>query len=221
MEAVIKVGGSIAKEVTSLRDLCLELDRLAKYHRIVVMPGGGKFADTVREHDDAYRLSGKVSHKMAILAMDQYGLMLSSIVSNSRCIYDLRETSDHLDSGFLPIFLPSRFLSLKGGGLEPSWDVTSDSIAAYVCRCMNVSMLILVKNVDGIFLDDPKETTNTLLEEVSASELLSWERGTCVDRYLPKILLESEIVCYVVNGSHPERIGRILKGETTICTRIT
>ena len=47
MEAVLKVGGSLAEEPFSLRRLCQELSELAKVHRIAIVPGGGKFADTV------------------------------------------------------------------------------------------------------------------------------------------------------------------------------
>ena len=41
VEAVVKVGGSLAEDPASLRSLCKELERLARKHRILVVPGGG------------------------------------------------------------------------------------------------------------------------------------------------------------------------------------
>ena len=91
MEAVLKVGGSLAETPESLTRLCQELSVLAKAHKIVVVPGGGKFADTVREFDKTYGLSDVAAHKMAIYAMDQYGLFLSDKIPNSIVTYALEE----------------------------------------------------------------------------------------------------------------------------------
>ena len=51
MEAVLKVGGSLVEDPISLTRLCQELSALAKAHKIVIVPGGGKFGDTVRKLD--------------------------------------------------------------------------------------------------------------------------------------------------------------------------
>ena len=53
---MIKVGGSLLEAPQSLEALGLELSGLAKKHRFIVVPGGGKFADTVREQDARVRL---------------------------------------------------------------------------------------------------------------------------------------------------------------------
>ena len=76
--------------------------------------------------------------------------------------------------------------------------------------------------MDGVFLEDPKKTDNSkLFETLSAKELQSWNNQTSVDKTLPKILLETKIKCYVVNGKHPERITHILENKKTVCTQIT
>ena len=85
MEAVLKVGGSLAEYPTSLERLCKELAIFAKDHKILVVPGGGRFADVVRGFDKTYCLSSIVAHKMAILAMDQFGLFLSDITPTPTC----------------------------------------------------------------------------------------------------------------------------------------
>ena len=63
--------------------------------------------------------------------MDQYGLLLSDLTPESVTVSKLLEAKRVLDSGQLPIFLPSD-LFFKEDPLENSWDVTSDSIAVYI-----------------------------------------------------------------------------------------
>lgn len=219
MEAVLKVGGSLAEDPNSLTNLCQELTLLAKNHSIFIVPGGGKFADAIRKFEETYSLSNMVAHKMAILAMDQYGLFLSDITPDSNVSYLLEEMSNIMN-GKLPIFLPSQ-LMLREDSLEKSWDVTSDTIAAYIAGKVNAQKLVLVTDVDGIFFEDPKKNSDTkLVEELSAKELQGWNKRTSVDKILPKMLLRTKIDCYVVNGNYPKRIRSILEKKPTICTHV-
>jgi aspartokinase-like uncharacterized kinase len=220
MEAVVKVGGSLAEKTAVLERLCQELSRLAKIYRIVIVPGGGEFADTTRMIGEKFSLSNTVAHKMAILAMDQYGLLLSNVAPNSYVSDSLEEISNPV-RGMLVIFLPSN-LMFREDPLQHSWDVTSDSIACYIAGLLHAKKLILVTDVDGIFSENPKKNFDaTLIEELPAKKLVSWNMRTSVDKTLPKILLQSRLDCYIVNGRYPERIKLILKDEKTICTHIT
>jgi aspartokinase-like uncharacterized kinase len=220
MDAVIKIGGSLAEEPERLRALCIKLSEFAKKFAIVVVPGGGRFADVVRDFDQRFTLSSGISHRMAILGMDQFGLLLSQIIPDSCATYLLNDAKQLSEIRVVPIFLPSR-LMFKEDPLENSWDVTSDSIAAYVAGRLRVAKVLLVTDVDGIFTKDPKKHSGaTLIEQLSAEDLLKLNKRTSVDRYLPKLLLESQIDCYVVNGKHPERIEAILAGQQATCTLI-
>jgi len=220
MDAVIKVGGSLAEDPTALRALCKRLGEIAKKYRIVVVPGGGKFADVVREFDRRYVLLPGISHRMAILGMDQFGLLLSQIIPNSCAVYLLNDAKQLSEIKVVPIFLPSR-LMFQDDPLEHSWDVTSDSIAAYIASRLNADKVILATDVDGIFTSDPKKHSDAkLLKRTSASELLKLIQRTSVDQFLPKLLLKTQMDCYIVNGKYPERIEAILAGQHTICTLV-
>ena len=96
---VIKVGGSMALHPEKLRALCKKLSESSKKHRLIVVPGGGEFADVVRILDKRFSLSCSASHKMAVLGMDQYGLMLSDLIPNSVTVSKLEEIKYFLDSG--------------------------------------------------------------------------------------------------------------------------
>ncbi|MBN1784381.1 MAG: hypothetical protein JW815_01395 [Candidatus Bathyarchaeota archaeon] len=220
MEAVVKVGGSLAEDPTGLKRLCQELSVLAEEYKILIVPGGGTFADTVRKIDKFYGLSNNAAHKMAILAMDQYALFLLDITPNSIACYALDEVGNSAKEK-MPIFLPSQHM-FREDPLEHSWDVTSDTITAYIADKLAAKNLILVTDVDGIFSEDPQKSQDSkLIQEVSAEELQEWKKRTSVDKSLPKTLLQSHRDCYVVNGRYPERIRLILENKKTVCTHIT
>ncbi len=187
----------------------------------MLVPGGGEFADVVRGLDKRFSLSCGASHRMAILGMDQYGLLLSDLTPNSAVANTLETVESALASGKLPIFLPFDFL-LKEDPLENSWDVTSDSITAYLAARLGVHKVVLVTDVDGVYTSDPKKHPDArLIKKLSASELLATGTRTSVDKFLPKLLLTLQIDCFVINGMFPERVAAILNGEDTVCTLIT
>jgi hypothetical protein len=220
MDAVIKIGGSLAENPERLRALCAKLSEFAKKYAIVVVPGGGRFADVVRDFDQRFTLSSEIAHRMAVLGMDQFGLVLSQIIPNSCATYLLSDAKQFSEIGVVPVFLPSR-LMFREDPLENSWNVTSDSIAAYVASRLHVAKVLLVTDVDGIFTEDPRKHADAkLIERLSAEELLKLNQRTSVDHYLPKLLLAAPVDCYVVNGKHPERVEAVLAGQQATCTLI-
>ena len=220
MDATLKIGGSLAEEPERLRALCRELSEMAKTHRITVVPGGGRFADVVRELDERFHLQDAVAHNMAILAMDQYGMFLSSITPGSRTTCTLDGARRHSEVGLLPILLPSRMMS-RADPLPHSWEVTSDSITAYIAGELGSEKLLLVTDVDGVYTGDPKnDPAAELIEEISVADLSKRGARTSVDVYLSKIISKATLDCYVVNGRYPERVRAILDNELPRCTRI-
>ena len=218
---MVKVGGSIALQPEKLRSLCQKLSELSHRHRLIVVPGGGEFADTVRNLDKRFVLSAATAHRMAILGMDQYGLLLADLMTNSRAVTEFDVLQEALDSACLPVFLPSAFLFSRGD-LESSWDVTSDSIAVYIAGELHLKRAVLVTDVDGIYTGDPKRFPKAqLIRKLSAQDLLKMNERTSVDKYLPRMLLRTHVECFVVNGLHPQRVASILAGKDVVCTQIT
>jgi aspartokinase-like uncharacterized kinase len=96
--------------------------------------------------------------------------------------------------------------------LPHSWDVTSDTIAAWVAQRMNAS-LIKATDVDGIFNDEKMIKEMTLRELERMGE-------TCADRMLPTMLIKYGMECVIVNGDHPERVVAAINGKKVIGTYI-
>jgi aspartokinase-like uncharacterized kinase len=219
--ALLKVGGSLALYPEKLRALCIKLSEVSKKHKLIIVPGGGEFADVVRILDKRFSLSCGTSHKMAILGMDQYGLLLSDLMPNSVVVRKLEEIKSSFEIEKLPVFLPSKLL-FKEDPLENSWDITSDAIALYIANKLETPKVLLITDVDGIFTSDPKKHSNArFIENLSARELMAMNNRTSVDKTLPKLLLKSHVTCVVVNGLFPERVIAILDGQAAVCTLIT
>lgn len=215
---VVKIGGSLSRNHEVLKVLCQKLSLLAKNHRLVVVPGGGRFADCVREFDKRYSLSLTVTHRMAVLAMDQYGLLLSDLIPEC-LVVDSLEGIKNGGEGRVAVFLPSSFLFVDNG-LPNSWEVTSDSIAAYIAGKIGAGKLLLLKDVDGIFDDDPKRNPNAKrFDKLTIPELIGLGE-TCVDIYLPNLLEKLSIQCCILNGLYPERVASVLSGQETVGTSI-
>jgi 5-(aminomethyl)-3-furanmethanol phosphate kinase len=217
---VVKVGGSLAQQPQKLRALCSKLSGLSCKYALVVVPGGGEFADTVRQLDKRFTLSNQASHKMAVLGMDQYGWLLQDLIPKAVAANDLQETKDALGEGKLVVFLPAQLIQ-KEDPLENSWAVTSDSIALYIAHKLHAKRLVLATDVDGIYNEDPKQNPQALLiEEMSAKKLLTMNR-TSVDSALAGLLLRWQLDCFVLNGAYPSRLEALLGGQKTVCTHIS
>jgi 5-(aminomethyl)-3-furanmethanol phosphate kinase len=217
---VLKIGGSLASEPKKLRSLMVKMTEISKGMPLVVVPGGGEFADVVRKLDKQFSLNRQVSHRMAILAMDQYGLLLSDLSVNFVVVQSFDEAKTVASSGKLAIFLPSHVM-FEEDPLENSWEVTSDSIALYIAHRLHAEKVLLVTDVDGIYTEDPKkEKTATLIEDISPEELSAMKNRTSVDSALPGLLKQWRITCFVVNGSYPERIELLLEGKAAVSTLI-
>jgi hypothetical protein len=217
ISAVIKVGGSVLLDhVNSIKPLFHIVSEQCRHHRLIVVPGGGSLANEVRRMHKEYSLTDSTAHFMAILAIDQNAYMINQFLEGSRVVFDPSDARRTTKGHQVAILAPFR-LMLNRDPLPHSWNVTSDSIAAYVAKTVKAEKLILLKDVDGMYTEDPKKTKDAnLIEKVSASELIeTMTKPTCIDKMLPKILRYSRVKAHIVNGLFPERLESILKGDPT------
>lgn len=140
---VVKLGGSLARAEVLIEWLNL-LGRQGA-GRLVIVPGGGLFADAVRDMHERWRFGERVAHRMALLAMDQYGLLLTALQPELTAAADVDEVYAALRRERVPVWLPARMLSDEPT-IEPSWNVTSDSLAAWLARRLRAQRLVLVKS---------------------------------------------------------------------------
>lgn len=191
---VIKLGGSLINTAKKLVTEILFCSKSAG-KTILIVPGGSIFADTVRRLDP----SQEAAHWMAVLAMEQYAYYLAD--GTGAILIDRLKI---LEKGTY-ILLPYHLMR-ENDELPHTWDVTSDTIAAWVAFRLG-ARFIKITDVDGIYMD------GILQNEVNAREIKGIK--TCVDAELPNYLMEKKMNCEIINGNCVTRVMDTLKGNFT------
>ena len=197
IKQVVKIGGSL------FPNYAIDLAKKLKSTNSCIVLGGGEFANLIRKYNDEQHFSEEINHWTAIDCMDIIAKLVNDKVESAKLAYSIEEINQISNEGFTPIFIVSEFLK-KEDPFECSWDVTSDSIAAYVAHLLNANLLI-VTNVNGIYTQEPKEPGSTFISKIDAKTLLTFQESS-VDVMLPSLLLKFGTNCYVVNGKYPERV---------------
>ena len=217
LDAVLKIGGSLSRG-DGLPELCAEIGRLGGTFRLVVVPGGGAFADEVRRMYRKYRLGETAAHSMALLAMDQYGHLVHHLIKGS--VLETRPESARRTaaSGRVAVLLPSASV-LRTSGLPHCWQVTSDTVAAWVAREAGCPRLVLLKDVDGLMPPEGAGGASPgCIGEMTVGQLAGHAGG--VDAYLSRFLASAAMETWIVSGLKPARLKALLRSGTTTGTRI-
>jgi 5-(aminomethyl)-3-furanmethanol phosphate kinase len=139
---VVKLGGSFAYS----DHLQHWIDALAAgAGRVVIVPGGGPFADAVRLAQRQMRFDDKAAHHMAVLAMEQYGRALASFNSAFSLAGSADAIQRDLGEKRVPVWMPSAMV-LAATDIAQSWSVTSDSLAAWLAAKIGAGELWIVKH---------------------------------------------------------------------------
>ena len=201
IKQVVKIGGSL------FPDYAIRLAKMLENTDSVIILGGGEFANLIRRYDDEMGFSDEANHWTAIDCMEIIAKLVNDKVDSAKLAYMIDEVHEISDEGFTPIFAVSEFLKVEDP-FECSWDVTSDSIAAYVAHLLNANLLI-VTDVNGIYTHEPKEPGSTFISKIDATTMLTFQESS-IDAMLPTLLIRYGTDCYVVNGKYPERVMSLI-----------
>lgn len=191
---VVKLGGSLAREPV-LRDWLALLAQAGAAGQAVVVPGGGAFADQVRAAQELWRFSDRVAHAMALLAMDQYARMLCGIEPRLQLAEDEIGMRACWSRGQTAIWLPAASV-LHDPSIEASWDVTSDTLAAWLAARLKARALVLVK---------------ALAEAELARPLEALAQSGVVDQAFPRALVGRDFAVELVSKTQIEVLSALLR----------
>ena len=189
---VVKLGGSLVSHCHEIITVLQSTNR-----PLLIVPGGGAFADMVRQLDTA--TDTDTAHWMACAAMDQYGWVLAA--------QGMKTTSRLACPGSPRILLPYCALR-RYDPLPHSWDITSDTIAAWVAHRLGGDLLVL-KSVDGITHEG---NIVSLIEKTVPTDVVD-------PSFIPYVLHHRIKTC-VLNGTETARISRWFEGHAVCGTVI-
>lgn len=209
---IIKLGGSLLGSPELIKWLAL----VAQYSdgKVVIVPGGGLFANSVREAQMITNVSDAVAHKMALLAMDQYGLMLAgmnpALVTASSELEIAERGWQHRGI----VWLPSKMV-LADQTIPPNWQVTSDSLSAWLGNQLGAQQLILVKSKSLITYQ--KEASSRLQhlvdDELIDSQFVNYIAG---QEYQTWVLNKTDYTIFEqgFNAQKLKEKGLLIKGSS-------
>ncbi|MEK6238479.1 MAG: hypothetical protein N2C14_27490 [Planctomycetales bacterium] len=147
---VVKLGGRLL-ESRGLGDRLQAWKQRQPPARNCLIVGGGRLADAVREWDAVHELGAEAAHELAVRAMTlnarlMLRLLADAVLTDAPCDFETWGAPD----GWT-ILDPSRFVlgedeTDSAPRLPASWEVTSDSIAAFVAGQLGGAELVLLKS---------------------------------------------------------------------------
>src|SRR5712671_676376 len=192
---VIKLGGSFAFSA-DLRDWIAAIAGCAG--RAVIVPGGGPFADAVRAAQVQMGFDDRAAHRMGLLAMEQYGCAIKSLHEGLSLADSLDSIRRGLADNQVPVWLPTQ-MALGAADIPQSWDVTSDSLAAWLAGKIGAERLLLVKQVESAH------------GTMRAADLAARD---IVDKAFADFLAASGVPAFILGPKDHGAIVRLLSGES-------
>jgi dihydroneopterin aldolase len=198
---IVKLGGSLAFSI-HLRPW---LDALAQgAGAVVLVPGGGPFADAVRSAQANMGFDDAAAHHMALLAMDQYGRALASLNKALVLADSVAAIRRLLRAKKVPVWSPTR-MALGARDIPASWEVTSDSLAAWLAVRLGARRLLLVKHAAATA--DP----------IGVEALVA---AGIVDPALPRMLAGADVEAVMIEPDGHQRAAPLLRRGADIGCRI-
>ncbi len=140
---VIKLGGSLAESHTLLH--CLKrVEQKFPDSEVVIVPGGGAFAEQVRIAQQHWQFDDYHAHAMALLAMQQMAWLIKGLKNDFVMVQSVSAIKQQREQKIM-IWSPD-LAELNQAGIPASWDITSDSLAAWLAKTLSADELILVKS---------------------------------------------------------------------------
>ncbi len=139
---VVKLGGSLQTS----SQLSKWLDILVEYGsgKVIIVPGGGRFADQVRHMQSYWEFDDGVAHEMALLCMEQYAYILQGMESRLQPVLSKDAILNCLDNQQVPVWLPHKMI-INRREIPASWRITSDSLALWLAGYLGAGSLLLIK----------------------------------------------------------------------------
>jgi len=149
---VIKVGGSLL----GWPNLCTAFHHWCETQpdpqKKLVIVGGGKIIDAVRELDQIHKFQADAVHWECVRLLSNTARLAASILGGLKILdspqklHEFKESSD-AEMAILDLAAVSSVLNLPTA-LPHTWDTTTDALAAQVARIVGAAKLTLLKSTD-------------------------------------------------------------------------
>jgi aspartokinase-like uncharacterized kinase len=188
---VIKLGGSLLSSGSLREWLSIIVEHGAG--KLVIVPGGGIFADQVRDAQKELKFDDKAAHQMALLAMEQFAHLLKSYAPDLGLSDSIEGIQKAISLNQVPVWLPFKMIN-SCQDVSANWDLTSDSLALCLAEQLNTEHVMLLK---------PLSSNNLNARQLSESGL--------VDKDFPEFVKKSESAIWWLDQNDMGTLEDLLK----------
>lgn len=188
---IIKLGGSLSYSDA----LVNSLNAVEKNYRgrgVVIVPGGGAFADQVRLAQQHWQFDDTIAHHMALLAMQQMAMMFKGLKPDFTIAHNVEAIQEQLNRQKIVIWSPD-IIELDNAGVPASWDITSDSLAAWLAETLSATELILIKSA---FID-----ANLSLHQLAEQNI--------IDKAFCNLVVQATFTIQIINAQSWEPFNAV------------
>ncbi len=114
--------------------------------RVVVVPGGGPFADRVRRDQRRVGFDDRLAHRRALEAMDEFGRLVARGYPQLVPTAEFKALNRGLQARQVPVWMAAA-VAIREPAIPATWAVTSDALAAWLSARLGASHLVLVKSI--------------------------------------------------------------------------
>ena len=188
---VIKLGGSLLSSGSLREWLSIIVEFGAG--KIVIVPGGGIFADQIRDAQLKWKFDDKAAHQMALLAMEQYTHVLQSYAPDLSLSDSIEGIEKATTLNQVPVWLPFKMINTCQD-VSANWNLTSDSLALWLAGKLNAEHVILVKSLNS---------NNLNARQLSESDM--------ADKDFPVFVKKSKSAVWWLDQSSMDDLEKLLK----------
>jgi aspartokinase-like uncharacterized kinase len=139
---IIKLGGSLESAKTLLH--CLNrIEQQYRNQKVVIVTGGGAFAEQVRITQQHWGFNDECAHAMALLAMQQMAWLVKGLKADIELAHSVRAIQQSQSN--IVVWSPD-IDELNNAGIPATWDITSDSLAAWLADTLSADELLMIKS---------------------------------------------------------------------------
>ncbi len=192
---VVKIGGSLTASGRAAEVLALVA---RSPRRVVIVPGGGAYADAVRAEQHSVGFDDRRAHHLAILAMHQMAADFQALQPTLVAVHSIGDLRKSWAGGCQAIWLPWPMVEHEPS-IAQDWSMTSDGLAAWLAAHIEqpagLAEVALVKACDV-----PRNAT---LEDLAATGI--------TDRQFPAIVSRARLKWRVLDAGDTAGLAAILQ----------
>ena len=223
MRIVLKISGESLKDDQNISDKALNkiLERIKdikKDNELIIVVGGGNFwrgRNKLNIDNDTSDYIGMLATCMNALALESF-LNNSGVSSKAFSAIDVPGLIEKKEVVEIENKLKDNIIVLGGGTGNPG--VSTDTTTVNAAISYKADLILMSKNVDGIYDKDPKEEGAKKYDTMTHEELLNMSLAQgdslhVMDLGALEKLVQYKIPLYLYNNNEIESIDEVLKGN--------